>query len=149
MSYLQEQNIRCDCHDCTMARLPQFERAILQSQGRTYTQSEVDKLVAEARLKEHFSCCPRCSPGQAEYEEFGCSRRTELKSALRAASGDTFTRTYNFPTLTFGNGDYSCARCGSGMNRPCVHWEAFLDDESLDNEGHGTRHKPGVEREAK
>lgn len=30
------------------------------------------------------------------------------------------------PTLTFGDGDYSCAVCGLGMRKPCEHWREML-----------------------
>lgn len=31
------------------------------------------------------------------------------------------------PTLTFGDGDYSCAICGMGMEQPCEHWKELLE----------------------
>jgi len=34
---------------------------------------------------------------------------------------------YGKPTLTFGDGEYSCASCGLGMREPCQHWRGFLE----------------------
>src|SRR6266576_1426275 len=34
---------------------------------------------------------------------------------------------YGKPTLTFGDGEYSCASCGVGMREPCQHWRGFLE----------------------
>jgi hypothetical protein len=43
-------------------------------------------------------------------------------------------RLYIFPLPMFGVmiqftvGEYSCATCGFGMRKPCIHWQNMIED---------------------
>jgi hypothetical protein len=63
-----------------------------------------------------------CSAGHCdECEREGCTHGCHKDSGQASA-----TR----PTLTVGDGEYSCAFCGIGMKEPCEHWKRFLAQPS-------------------
>lgn len=77
------------------------------------------------------------STAAERWEELMAAKKSGFEDGLRWARSNPeyastaevapqATGTQGRPTLTFGDGDYSCATCGLGMREPCEHWKRFL-----------------------
>jgi hypothetical protein len=75
------------------------------------------------RLIQVFKADPRFNDMGRYLEKFvteGRKRRAAASPVCEQAGAP------RQPTLTFGDGDYSCASCGLGMKEPCEHWKELL-----------------------
>jgi hypothetical protein len=86
---------------------------------------ELDKLIAAARKAEiGQTIVPR--PNWEADDAMGVPQSWRAAHHDEAAPATPPAPHEHVPTLTFGDGDYSCAICGMGMKEPCEHWKKML-----------------------